>query len=213
MNRWRRVCAGLTAVALSGVAGLGVAQQAPDTWHGGGDDVIVLEPAVADPDRIEFDESVERGSLPTGIGWVSALGYELRGRSGPYQYEATTESGAQWCTGTERFADARLDVPHNVNITYLRLWGFDNSADHDVAAILFRSCLPSLSAGPMENTNLGTVTSTGVPGLFTEVIPISTDPTNTNLCSYFVRARFGDDCAGGGQTTFRRVRIQYSAVP
>lgn len=211
MNRWRTVNVSLAAVALLGTGALGLAQPAPDTWHGGGHDVIVLEPAAAEDGVVEFDSEVMGGiSSP---GWVTIFGYDLRGRTGPYEYAATTESGAQWCTGTERFADARLAVPHNVNITHLRLWGVDSSADHDVAAILFRSCLPSLSASPMTNTNLGTVTSTGTPGLFTEVITISTDPTNTNLCSYWVRARFGTNCAGAGQTTFRRARIQYSAVP
>lgn len=211
MNRWREVCMGLVAMGLLGTGLRGQAQPAPDTWHGGGHDVIVLEPAVADHGVMEVESGVE-GVIPT-TGYAIVFGYDLRGRTGPYAYAATTESGAQWCTGSERFADARLNVPHNVNITHLRLWGYDNSADHDVAAILFRSCLPSLSSGPVTNTNLGTVTSTGSPGGFSEVINISTDPTNTNLCSYFVRARFGANCAGLGQTTFRKVRVQYSAVP
>jgi hypothetical protein len=211
MNRWRIACTGLMALSLSGFAASGQAWAAPDTWHGGGEDVIVLEPVFRD-DVMEYEDDV-RGVLPSGVGHVTLFGYDLRGRTGPYQYEATTESGAQWCTGSERFADARLDVPHNVNITHLRIWGFDGSADHDVAGILFRSCLPDMEAGTQTNTNLGTAASTGTPGAFTEAITISTEPTNTNLCTYYVRARFGVDCAGVGQTTFRKARVQYSTLP
>lgn len=213
MNSWRKVQTGLVSVALSSAVGVVAAQAAPDSWHGGGNDVIVLESVGGDPDYIGSDAPGERGTLPTGVGWAHVFGYELRGRTAPYEYAAITDSGAHWCTGSERFADARVDVPHNVYITHLRLWAYDNAAGHDVAAILFRSCLPTVDPGDPQNTILGMVSSSGSPGDFTNYVNISAEPTNTNLCSYFIRARFGTGCGGGGETTFRRARIQYSTSP
>ena len=214
MNRWRRVRAGLTAVALSGVAGLGVAQQAPDTWHGGGHDVIVLEPGGAWQGVEEMDPGA-RGVLPN-FGWVNVLGYEFRGLTGPYEYETNPTNAAHWCTGSEEYADARIDIPHNARISYFRIWGLDGSEGQDVAAFLFESCLPEVAPGTPVNTVVQGLWSTGTPGAFTLTSAPDFGPTNTRNCTYWVRARFGtvnSNCVGGGSTTIRKARVQYELLP
>jgi hypothetical protein len=160
-----------------------------------------------------FDESgnaVRGGSFSTG--WVNVLGFELRGRTGPFQFQTGDSTGALWCTGgTERFADARIDLPHAAEIQYFRMWGFDNSADHNLTAFLRESCLPDLGAGAPVNTILAELNSSGIPGTFTETINLTLDPpvTNTRLCNYYVRVRFAPECADGGQLTMRKLRVQY----
>lgn len=209
MNRLQCTCAGLAALLWLAVPPV-VASSAPDTWHGGGPDVIVFEGGPADPEAIELDDEIA-GVLPN-TGWVTVLGIELRGREGPYQYETGATTGAQWCTGTERFADSRIELPHNATIQFFRMWGFDNSADHDVAAILFESCLPTGSGTPV-NTNIELIQSTGTPFTFTVTSAPNFGPTDLQSCTYHVRVRFGADCGGGGQTTIRKMRVQYALLP
>lgn len=210
MNRLQGTCAGLAA--LLGAAVLpAAADPVPDTWHGGSVDVIVADPGPVPAGLVEYDEDMA-GVLP-GIGWVNVFGYELRGRTGPYQYDTSATTGAHWCTGTERFADSRIELPHNANIEFFRMWGFDSSADHDVTAFLFESCLPTLSAGPLVNTVLQEISSTGTPGAFTVTSSPGAGPTNLATCTYHVRVRFGASCGGGGSTTVRKLRVQYSLAP
>lgn len=210
MNRLQGTCAGLAAL-LGAVVLPAAADPVPDTWHGGEVDVIVAEPGPVPAGLVEYDQDIA-GVLP-GIGWVNVFGYELRGRTGPYQYATSATTGAQWCTGTERFADSRIELPHNANIQFFRMWGFDNSADHDVTAFLFESCLPNLGAGSPVNTVLQEITSTGTPGAFTVTSAPGVGPTNLETCTYHVRVRFGVNCGGAGQTTLRKLRVQYSLVP
>ncbi|MBX3725900.1 MAG: hypothetical protein KF823_08280 [Xanthomonadales bacterium] len=210
MNRLQGTCVGL--VALLGAAVLPVAADpALDTWHGGSVDVIIAEPGPALAGMVEYDEDMA-GVLPN-TGWVNVFGYELRGRISPYAYTTSATTGAHWCTGSERFADSRIELPHNANITFFRMWGFDNSADHDVAAFLFESCLPNLSAGNLVNTVLQEITSTGTPGAFTVTSEPNAGPTNLETCTYHVRVRFGVGCGGAGQTTLRKLRVQYTLAP
>lgn len=207
MNRLQGTCAGLAA--LLGAAVLpAAADPAPDTWHGGSVDVIVADPGPVPAGLVEYDEDVA-GVLP-GVGWANVFGYELRGRTGPYQYGTSATTGAHWCVGSERFADARIAVPHNVSLTFFRMWGFDGSTTEDITAFLFESCLPSVSAGTPVNTVLQEIGSTGDPGAFSVVGNANSPATDLLNCTYHVRVRFGANCAGGGQTTVRKLRVQYS---
>ena len=201
----------LAGVAMLWPSGAVLAQNAaslPDD-HGG---VHLLE-------RLEVEQVDENGDAvrggPSSVGWVNVLGFELRGRTGPFQFQTGDNTGALWCTGgTERFADARIELPHNAEIEFFRMWGFDNSTDHNLTAFLRQSCLPNLAAGAPVNTNLAEISSSGAPGTFTETISLMLDPpvTNTRLCSYFVRVRFAPNCADGGQLTMRKLRVQYRLV-
>jgi hypothetical protein len=210
MNRLHCTCVGLAATLAVAAMPAG-ADPAPDTWHGGGVDVIIAEPGPVPAGLVEHDEDVT-GILPS-TGWVSVFGIDLRGRTGPYEYTTSDITGAQWCTGTERFADSRIELPHNANITFFRMWGVDNSADHDVGALLMESCLPNLGPGDPVTTVLQDITSTGTPGAFSVTSSPGAGPTNLETCTYHVRARFGAGCAGGGLTTLRKVRVQYTLAP
>lgn len=167
---------------------------------------------------VEFDPSDPgvAGVLPN-TGWVSALGFEMRGRNSTLDFATSTNAGSMWClaTSTENFADIRLHVPHNARITFFRMWGFDGSADHDLGSFLFESCLPDLSAGSPVNTILAQLSSTGTPGNFTETISLPTPQpvTDTRNCTYWARARFASACQPGGNLVLRKFRIQYTLVP
>lgn len=211
MNRWRAVVVALLAVGLAGVSLHSQAQSGPDTWHGGGHDVVVLEPRVPAPDVVEQDPGT-LGVLPN-TGWVSVLGYEFRGRSTPYEYGTNATNAAHWCEAGDRFADARIDIPHNATIQFFRMWGLDSSVDHNVAAFLFESCLPNLNAGAPVNTNLQEIGSSGATGPFTISSSPFVGPTDLERCTYFVRVRFGAGCAGEAQTTVRKIRVQYELQP
>lgn len=167
---------------------------------------------------VEFDPSDAgpAGVLPN-TGWVSALGFEMRGRNSTFDYASSTPVGSMWCqsTSTENFADIRLHVPHNARITFFRMWGFDGSADHDLGSFLFESCLPNLSAGAPVNTVLAQLTSSGSPGSFTETTSLAAPQpvTDTRNCTYWARARFASACQPGINLILRKFRIQYTLVP
>lgn len=210
MNRLQGTCAGLAAL-LGATVLPAAADPVPDTWHGGDIDVIVAEPGPAPAGLVEYDADMA-GVLPN-TGWVNVFGYELRGRTGPYEYATSDTTGAHWCLGSERFADSRIAVPHGVSLTFFRMWGFDNDATHDLTAFLWSSCLPNLSSGSPVNTILQEISSTGTPGAFSVVANANTAPTDLQTCTYHVRVRYGVNCGGGGQTTVRKLRIQYSLAP
>lgn len=176
-----------------------------------------------DPDAVheldvEFDpsDSVISGVLPS-TGWVSALGFEMRGRNSTLDFATSTNAGSMWCvTGsTEQFAEVRLQVPHNARISFFRMWGFDGSVDHNLASFLFESCLPNLSAGNPTNTNLAQLQSSGNPGSFTETTSLASPQpvTDTRNCTYWARVRYANDCQNGGGLILRKFRIQYTLVP
>jgi hypothetical protein len=166
--------------------------------------------------EIDPSDAVIAGVLPN-TGWVSALGFEMRGRHSTFDFATSTAVGSMWClTGSEdRFADIRLHVPHNARITFFRMWGFDGSNDHDLTSFLFESCLPSLSAGSPTNTQLAQLQSSGNPGSFTETtsLPSPEPVTDTRNCTYWARARFANDCQNGGVLILRKFRIQYTLAP
>lgn len=168
--------------------------------------------------EVEFDPSdaALTGMWPN-TGWVNALGFEMRGRISTFDFATSTNAGSMWClTGSpEQFADVRLHVPHNARITFFRMWGFDGSADNNLTAFLFESCLPNLSAGTPVNTVLAHLDRSGNPGNFTESLGLlSPQPvTDTRNCTYWARARFANSCADGSSLILRKFRIQYSLVP
>lgn len=179
--------------------------------HSGSPDAVYEMEVEVDP-----SDAVIAGVLPN-TGWVSALGFEMRGRNSTLDFATSTNVGSMWClTGSkEQFADIRLHVPHNARITFFRMWGFDSSTDHNLSSFLFESCLPSLSAGPTTNTVLAQLQSSGTPGSFTETISLASPQpvTDTRNCTYWARARFANDCQDGGALILRKFRIQYTLVP
>lgn len=205
IDRLILMLAGIATLWLSDAVHSETPPALPDD-HGG---VHLVEQLVLE--QVDENGEAVRGGA-SNVGWVNVLGFELRGRTGPFQFETGDNTGALWCTGgTERFADARIDLPHQAEIQFFRMWGFDNSADHNLTAFLRESCLPNLGAGSPVNTNLAQLDSSGTPGTFTETTSLFPDypVTNTRTCNYYVRVRFAPDCADGGQLTMRKLRVQY----
>jgi hypothetical protein len=167
--------------------------------------------------EVEFDPSdATLAGMWPNTGWVNALGFEMRGRNSDLNFATSTNAGSMWClTGSaDRFADVRLNVPHNARITFFRMWGFDGSASHDITSFLWESCLPNLSAGTPVNTILGQLASSGNPGSFTETLGLPSPPvTDTRNCTYWARAAFANSCADGGVLILRKFRIQYTLEP
>jgi hypothetical protein len=149
--------------------------------------------------------------LITNPGWASVSGFEFRGRSHPFAFTTSDSTGALWCTGgSERFAEARLDLPHNVRLEFLRMWGFKQQPNPDLTVFLFESCLPNLSAGSPQTTNIAEVSGGVATGEFSAVTGLAEPPlTDTRNCTYWARVRFDEGCVAGGQLTLRKVRVQY----
>lgn len=166
--------------------------------------------------EVDPSDAVIAGVLPN-TGWVSALGFEMRGRNSTFDFATSTNAGSMWCINgsVEQFADVRLHVPHNAQITFFRMWGYDGSTDHNLSSYLFESCLPNLSAGAPTNTILAQLDSSDSPGNFTETTALASPQpvTDTRNCTYWARARFANDCQGGGDLILRKFRIQYTLVP
>jgi hypothetical protein len=148
---------------------------------------------------------------PNDPGWASVFGFEFLGRTQPFEFTTSETTGALWCTGgSERFAEARLDVPDNASLEFLRMWGFKDAPGRELTVFLFESCLPNLGAGPAATTNLAEVNSGTLSDTFTVATTLFDQPvTNTRECTYWVRVRFDDGCTAGGQATLRKVRVQY----
>lgn len=178
-----------------------------------GDDGQALVPGLEAPEWImpALPGEAEVVDGVTQTGWASVFGFEFRGRTHPFEYTTSNTTGALWCTGGgERFAEARLDVPDNVRLTFLRMWGFRDIAARDLTVFLFESCLPNLSAGSPATTALGEVDGGAASGTFTTSVFLTDEPvTDTRSCTYWARVRFDGGCTGGGQATLRKVRVQY----
>jgi hypothetical protein len=204
-HRWRlgaTLAAGLLAAGAASAQGLY------------GDDGQALVSGMQAPESIMPALPGEDESIAgiTQVGWTSVFGFEFRGRTHPFEYTTSNTSGALWCTGgTERFAEARLDLPDNVRLSFLRIWGFRDIAARDLTVFLFESCLPNLGAGTPVSTNLAEVDGGSLDGTFSASVFLTDEPlTDTRSCTYWARVRFDAGCTGGGQATLRKVRVQYA---
>jgi hypothetical protein len=204
-HRWRLAAA--LAAGLLGAGGAG----AQGLY---GDDGQALVPGHDAPESVMPALPGEGESVAgiTQTGWTSVFGFEFRGRSHPFAYTTSNTTGAMWCTGgDERFAEARLDVPDGVRMTFLRLWGFRDTTARQLTVFLFESCLPNLGAGTPVTTNLAEVDGGALSGAFTNSVFLADEPlTDTRNCTYWARVRFAASCTDGGQATLRKVRVQYS---
>ncbi len=161
----------------------------------------------AEPQALAKNTNLPLSYEQTNPDWVNALGVDFRGSS-DFKY-TTSSTGSIWPTGaaTNRWAYARLDIPHGRKITFFRLWAQDFDDPGNVTATLREVCLPDLASAANPTVNdLAAVTSSGTPGSFTVVATLSPPPVvDAHLCTYWALIQFGP----GGNFAVRKIHVEH----
>ncbi len=125
-------------------------------------------------------------------------------------------TGGLSCTNasTESRAVGQVILPHGVDIEVIRVWANDNSVSDNMQITLQSSCLPDSAAALPTVTNLGTVTSGGSLGAFTDsAVVAGTVLADNQSCTYQVVVRFGNTVnACDTALTFYKARIQWDRL-
>ena len=158
------------------------------------------------------DDPIVNGNFGTGRNFTGLQAHEFQGRTSGFAYGS---NGLQiHCTSAnEPFADALFHLPHGAFLDFVRWWGFDNSSEN-MTLFIQEDCLPDFSAGSVTFTSLGSDSSSGTPGNFSDFINI--DRTVDNMsCTYKARVRFdnsgaGSPCSEGNNLRLSKVRAHWN---
>lgn len=138
-------------------------------------------------------------------------GVTFNGRTSAFEF--STVGASLVCTGSsEPFVTATLDLPDQVQITYVDTFGFDTSASKDLTTHLLSVCLPSFAAGTPVLTNLGSVSSGGGANNFFTRLDLSAAPVTVDnyTCRYLARVRMAEGACAGSRIMLDKVRVSYT---
>mgnify|MGYP000297699026 CR=1 FL=1 len=162
------------------------------------DDVVYRLPKA---DRLE--NTGVRGGITTN--YKGYAGVEARGRFSTFAY-SSSGNGNIWRTGGDSFADIMLSMPNGNEFDFVRVWGSDTNVAEDLHFFTFERCLPAFGGGPIVQTILDDVESTGSGGDFSLLMTIPTDTfVDNQTCTYSTRVRF--DTSDSSMRVFK-VRAQ-----
>lgn len=137
---------------------------------------------------------------PRGVGTFHAVtgdDFQMAASDAPYR---TDGNSYLYCSAgeTSRIASATIEIPAGRRLTYLDLWGRDDSAADVVSAVLFSTCHASGGPGAPSNTILATVTSAGQSGTFFAHEPVPEYHADPAHCSYSINLLLGTEgpCEG-----------------
>lgn len=163
------------------------------------------------------DHEAEAEAIRGGPFFSLALsGTELRGADASMRLQTTNEGRSCAMGSTSPFAAMPVYLPHQAQISSIRVFGFDNSATDNLTVGLVRRCTNLL--GNLSTTLIAEFVSQGSPGNFTQFQSINANgEVNNQLCSYIIRVRFSSPdganfCAGNG-LRLQKVRLSWQAPP
>jgi len=149
------------------------------------------------------------GTLNAGYTTVRGLEFKPAKSIGLY---SNTSHTAMFCESASTYAwfDAQFEPPIGAEITGIRVWTYDNSAE-DMYAWIWEICQPNTSAGEPTDTELeAEKISSGTPGEDIEWMNITDRTANTYNCVYLLRVRFGDDTnCNGSALRLHKARMQW----
>ena len=125
---------------------------------------------------------------------VGYLGVESQPRTSNFTYSTLDGAGDIFRAtgGSETFRDLLLELPDGHTFSWVRAWGEDSDEDDELTFFVFSTCLPDLSAGSPDSTQLGTFSSSGSAGEWSGSVNVGGVTINNRLCNYWVRTRFDD---------------------
>lgn len=109
--------------------------------------------------------------------------------------------------GTERFADAQLDLQDAVTLDGIRWWIYDANTTANASVFVFENCQPAFASGPITINTIVSTSTSGSSGHQSGFVSISPAITvNNRDCTYLVRVRFD---AASTNLALQKVRAQY----
>ena len=157
-----------------------------------------------------YDDNASIYATPTtGTDHAGVSAKEFIGRSNSTgtQWTYTTSGSDLRRNGTERFADAQIEVPTGASLTFIRVWANDTDASNDMTIFLFEHCQPGFAAGPITSTTLATMTTSGATGDQSLLVNLGSRAVNNQDCIYLARARFD---SAGSALRLQKVRLQFT---
>ncbi len=144
--------------------------------------------------------------------WASVDSFAMAPETSGFITNRSSSSGL-YCSGasTHSRAVGQLQIPHGVHFDLFRAWGFDNSAANDLNVKVQSACLPDYSGALTTVTPLGTVTSSGSSGGWSDSAVVPGDVTVDNQsCTYQVIVQLGPNSATCDTSLFfYKVRAQW----
>ena len=152
------------------------------------------------------------GVIPT-IGYYPSDGVDFDGRTSGFA-GSSLGKGDRNClsSSTESFADHEIVMQSHDVLDGVRVWVEDNDAVHNLGIIVYESCLPTFSAGAIENNIIlsdGLITNAGFASEFF-LINRSYKGRHDD-CKMMMRVRFGNSsssCSGAPNISLQKVRAQ-----
>jgi S-layer homology domain len=196
----------------------------------GGNRVLITDPAVLESMGVPRDathvyryenagakatEAEAAGDFGTGAQYTAIAAKSFIGRQNtaadPWQYSG----GDEGCctnlsrTGAEQFADAPLNLPNGVLLTFIRFWANDTNAASNMGFFLFETCYPNLGPGPTNSVELlagaGGLATAGATGNQSDSAGNLLHTINNEGCKYTLRVSFGATTG----LTLQKMRAQW----
>ncbi len=170
--------------------------------------VMVREPVVST--ALEAERTPQGGAFSQ---WLTRPGIVFAGINSEYAYSGEPPSMQCPSGGTEVFATTTLDLPESARITFIDVFGYDNSASDNVTLFLISACQNLGEA--FVYTVLGEASSSGTPGNTVFTLNFAGSPVDIDRyrCRYLARVRMASGVNGpcvGGALFLDKARVEYT---
>ncbi|MCK9539528.1 hypothetical protein [Dokdonella sp.] len=160
----------------------------------------------------------ERRNAPSGWPggeYLTRIGTAFVGRTSAFRHAGAPPSLYCLSGATDPFATATLDLPDQARITYLDVFGLDNTATENMSVFLMSTCRGFGDTSTPTTTILGSTSTAGTPGDFVVTLDLSGAPVvvDRGVCRYFARVRLSSSISGpcvGGALFLDKVRVEYA---
>jgi hypothetical protein len=183
----------------------------------GNDTVLTFNTNLNNPDRTS--ESYKKGggsSITTKHHGFTGVDFDPRvstfiGNDGGLGHRTCDDASP------EQFVDHEIKLVKGDILRWVDVWGNDNNPDEDLTLVIYKQCMPYLSAGPLSNTEFLIVNE--IPRdsgnfIYSEFLNKSFKGLSNN-CKVMARIRFGDfdlvnGCQGASDLQLYKVRAEMS---
>ena len=178
-------------------------------------DVRILEQPAAPP------STKSAANAPQGIGiggtftyYYATDGNNFLGRTSDFQGGSVGVGDRHCVTGsTERYVDHEIKMtdPNSV-LQWMRIWGQDNNATHNLRLIMYRSCLPKFGAASIYTEIFNIQTFLESSGTFSTRLFINESFEHMESdCKIMARIQFGSSptCSNISDVKLFKLRAQF----
>jgi hypothetical protein len=126
----------------------------------------------------------------TSSGFSNYSGSEFQALASSTTFGYCFATGDLTLTSGERSVEVPLDIPNGAKLQAVRWWARDTSQGTDMVFLVYKVCLPNVTAGQPVITTLATAQTLGMLGDQTGDMTILNETVDTKTCRYTVRATF-----------------------